>query len=156
MYIGLSICQLEERESEKETEMFRASCGVFLQEQLRLCFSHQGEVMEAWQQQESTVWELRLLAASRVYSSSSSLWLHTHRESSPHRSRTRSAQVWQTCSQADKKTRNSSSYYVSLQPASSANHTARGSKQQTCSRVKLIWWHAVLSIIYYTVSVHQP
>lgn len=66
----------------------------------------------------------------------------------PSQTRTHSPVVWRTCRQVDKKIRNSTSHYVSLQPVSSANQTARGS----LARVKLIKWHAALSIIYYTVS----
>lgn len=135
--------------------MFRASCWVFFQEQGRetatgLFFTPRGgygsmaatgkhrvraETVSSQQQQQSLFIIIWLTAAHSLVELTSQI-----RKSRTH---TRSTLVWQTCSQVDKKTRNSTSYYVSLQPVSSADQAARGSRPVALSS---------LSIFYHTVS----
>ena len=105
-------------------------------EQRQLCISHQEEVMTHGSQLESSVWALRLLAGSRVYSSWSSLWLHTLWWSSPRRSRTPSQYSTSERPVVKKNTKG-------REPAPSfvflCNQIKQiGFRQQTCSPVKLI------------------
>lgn len=69
------------------------------------------------------------------------------------KTRTRTVLVWQTCSQEDKKTRSSTSYYNSFQLVSSANQTAGGGRQQTLQPCQANLVTCCLSLFYYTVSI---